>query len=505
MNESKKIKYRKILIAVFLILSIIQLTNAQNDRIVSITDIYLNGEKWLGNDHEIIAGNDDSLTFHYELLSPTNATDKFFYRIMLKDERDSNVRNVNSDYASYVNLPEGKWIFEAGAFDLKGKWVAYPNSVLIDINNQKKIMKQHHSSFISNYKSRDTLIGTPKESKIQRIFSPIIISITIGIILLVLISFIFLKSKIKHNIDEEEMAEKPETVAKEEFDKVATENSALRAEIAALRGQIGAMQTRSEQLQKQNSELQKSLAKIESSKSEVEDLQKQKDELFAVIIHDIKNPVALIKSLVELLSSYDLTATEQQEVIQDIAQTTIKIVSLSQDVSKILTFESNKMNLNFEQNDFTEIVEDVYQRNLIGARNKNIGMTTEIDDTLPEAVFDSQKIDEVIDNLVSNAIKFTQPGGTILIKTEKEDDNIKLSVSDNGQGLSEEDIKHAFKRGSKLTARPTGGESSTGLGLWIVRKLIESHKGKVWVKSAVGKGSTFSFLIPISQKVDQEA
>ena len=155
--------------------------------------------------------------------------------------------------------------------------------------------------------------------------------------------------------------------------------------------------------------------------------------------------------------------------------------------------------MNFEKYDFNEITQDVYQRNLIAAKNKNISMTIETGKDLPTGDMDAQKIDEVIDNLVSNAIKFTQPGGSVLIKTEKVADSLKLSVSDNGLGLSEDDIREAFKRGSKLTARPTAGESSTGLGLWIVKKLIEAHNGRVWVKSAMGKGSTFSFEIPIDQ------
>jgi signal transduction histidine kinase len=120
-------------------------------------------------------------------------------------------------------------------------------------------------------------------------------------------------------------------------------------------------------------------------------------------------------------------------------------------------------------------------------------------DDLPETEFDPQRMDEVIDNLLSNAIKFTPQGGSIRIKTSKELNNIVLEVSDNGLGLTEEDLQNTFKRGVRLSARPTAGESSSGLGLWIVRKLIEAHKGRVWVKSAIGKGSTFAFSIPMKQ------
>jgi signal transduction histidine kinase len=119
---------------------------------------------------------------------------------------------------------------------------------------------------------------------------------------------------------------------------------------------------------------------------------------------------------------------------------------------------------------------------------------------MPDVDLDYQKIDEVIDNLVSNAIKFSHKGGKIRIKTRKNGNNdVTVEVSDNGLGLTEEDIQRAFQRGSKLSAQPTGGEASSGLGLWIVKKLVEAHNGKVWVKSALGQGSTFAFTIPLKQ------
>jgi len=295
------------------------------------------------------------------------------------------------------------------------------------------------------------------------------------------------------------MIDKNSFVTKDEFDRVLYENGELKAEIASLRGQIDALNARGEQLYKENKELQSNLLKLEKSKSELEELQRQKDDLFAVIIHDIKNPASLIKSLVELLTSYDLTATEQQEIINDIAQTTSKIVALSQEVSKILSLEGTKLNLNFDTANLNDIIKDVYQRNQIAAKNKSITMFTDLMEGLPDGEFDVQKIDEVIDNLVSNAIKFTPNGGTVRIKSSKELNNLVVEVSDNGLGLSEDDLKNTFKRGAKLSAQPTAGESSTGLGLWIVKKLVESHKGRVWVKSALGKGSTFAFSIPMNQ------
>lgn len=288
----------------------------------------------------------------------------------------------------------------------------------------------------------------------------------------------------------------------QDYEALLSENKSLKEQLSSMQYQIDALQKRSHELMKQNSSMQRNLLKMEKSKNDIEELQTKKDELFTLIIHDIKNPVALIKQLVELLSSYDLTATEQQEIIKDIANTTAKIINLSQEVSKIMTLESKHLTLNYDNVQITDIILDVYQRNLIAAKNKNIKLIADRNPNIPKALLDPQKTDEILDNLVSNAIKFTQKGGTIIIKSEIEKDYLIISVSDNGLGISEDDIKNAFKLGSRLSARPTGDEPSTGLGLWIVKKLVEAHNGRVWAKSALGKGSTFYVSIPFKSPKD---
>jgi signal transduction histidine kinase len=226
-------------------------------------------------------------------------------------------------------------------------------------------------------------------------------------------------------------------------------------------------------------------------------LQQQKDDLFAIIIHDIKNPAALIKSLVDLLRSYDLTATEQQEIIEDIFETTTRIVTLSQEVSRILALEGTSLHLNLEPGQMNEVVRAVHRRNLVAANNKSISLLLDLEEELPMTLLDSQKMDEVTENLVSNAIKFSHKGGQVRIKSYTDEKNICIEVSDNGLGLSQEDIKKAFQRGVRLSALPTANEPSSGFGLWIVKKLVEAHGGRVEVRSSVGVGSTFIIELPI--------
>ena len=116
---------------------------------------------------------------------------------------------------------------------------------------------------------------------------------------------------------------------------------------------------------------------------------------------------------------------------------------------------------------------------------------------VPEAIFDSDRIGQAVDNLVSNAIKFSSPGSKIIVILDRKGNAAKVSIQDEGPGISSEDQSRLFGEFQKLGNQPTGGEKSTGLGLAIVKKIIEAHGGSVGIESQIGKGSTFSFTIPL--------
>lgn len=473
-----------------------------NKRNIVINNYSINDKLINFSNQEIFLSSNDSISFFYGLeVQPTAKKDAFLFKVSLKVNNDSSVINTGQNFISYKGLAEGRYKLTITAFDLQRKWNAKPYELEFDVDNTKaQLQRQLDSIKLLNEKNKSIKNNDSLEPHEAMLSINYIIGIGISLVAILIFVIIFVKRKqIGFNNQRGKiMDNKSNTI--EELNLLKTENSELRAEIAELRGQIDALNARGELLNKQNKELQSNLNKLEHSKDELEELQKQKDELFAVIIHDIKNPASLIKSLVELLTSYDLTASEQQEIIQDIAQTTSKIVSLSQEVTKILSLESSTVHLNYDLIDINEVIKDVNQKNQIAAKNKSINLFTELMEKLPQGEFDHQKIDEVIDNLVSNAIKFTPNGGAIRIKSSKELNNLVVEVSDNGLGLTEEDLKQTFKRGIKLSAQPTAGESSTGLGLWIVKKLVESHNGRVWVKSTLGKGSTFAFSIPLKRE-----
>ncbi len=483
------------------------------NRQVTISSILINGKTTPISD-KVVINDRDSITINY-LLQTSDAVskDQFLFNYSLMSGDDSISRSIGTSSITWKNLKEKEYVFIINAFDLLRRWTAKEVILRIIVDNDKaNLIKQTDSltKIIAKLETKELAVNFKVQNDMPKsnLFLILIITAILSILATFLISYFIFARRYANNFPNKKNVNNKEkknmadsiVITKEEHDKALVENSNLRAELAAFRGQIDALQVRGNELSAQNKELEKSLLKISSSKKELEELQKQKDDLFTVIIHDIKNPASLIKNLAELLTSYDLTAVEQQEIIQDIANTTNKIVSLSHEVSKILSLEGNQLRLQFEVCNVNEVIEDVVNRNSINGKIKGIQLYKELSQNMEDIEIDPQKIDEVLDNLISNAIKFTPKGGAVRVKSYKDGDRVVLEVSDNGLGLTEDDIKHTFHRGARLSAKPTAGESSTGLGLWIVKKLVEAHNGRVWVKSALGKGSTFAFSLPKKQK-----
>jgi signal transduction histidine kinase len=494
-----------------------QFDNSDFQFYIAFDNIIVNGLSTELNQGALVLSDKDSISITYTLKSKSNnqIRSDYFYRIKFTDGIDTSVSTSGFNVANYKNLQQGKYYIILSAFAVKDKWntgetilpIIVDNNLAALIAKSKEIDKSLKNQIDSLNKAKleqDSLLNKFSDSfwfKLILIFLAFVsgFGLFFAIFYQRLKTLKTLSEKVRKRgvvMSINELA----SISQEEYQKIASDNSSLKGELAAMKGQIDAMLKRGNELTLHNKELEEKLDRLSNSKSDLEELARQKDELFAIVIHDIKNPAALIKNLVDLLRSYDLTANEQQEIIEDIAETTLVIVQLSQEVTKILNLESGLMHLDFEDNPITEIIEDIVTRNKVAANKKNMTIFTEFDKNLPYCELDAQKIDEVLDNLVSNAIKFTQNGGTIRVKAYKELRDIIVEVSDNGLGLSEDDVAKAFRRGQKLSAHPTGDEFSTGMGLWIVKKIVDAHHGKVWIKSLLGKGSTFAFSLPQKQE-----
>ena len=277
------------------------------------------------------------------------------------------------------------------------------------------------------------------------------------------------------------------------------ENEILKHENAMLNKQIHRLNARSFELRLQNNNLNEKLQEIETSNKKLEKIKKEKDELFELIIQDIKNPSMIIKNLVDIVSSFDNFTTDQQAVVRALVKTVKHVVNISQDISKVLLISDSEKLTNSAFIDPVDLIEKVIENNKLDAQVKQQTISTDYANNLPKFKVDEQKIFEVFNNLVSNAIKYTQVSGKIKVKVNCPDKkNMEIKVCDNGLGISEEELKSAFQRGKQfLDMDIVEQESQGGIGIWIVKRIVEAHKGRLWVESIPGRGSTFTVQIPI--------
>jgi len=285
----------------------------------------------------------------------------------------------------------------------------------------------------------------------------------------------------------------------------STEINQLKKRIEILQKSLSSLKDENRDIKRINIELEKEKKRLEETVKRLEEIHKKKDELFTMYIHDIKNPAATIKSMADLFSHLDLTLDEQKEIIKALTITADKLIRITTEITKILTYEFSLNEIEFSLHSIEKVLEDVYHCNKQKAKLKGQKIAIDMKTPLPEVEIDKDMIFDAIDNLLDNAIKFSEDSKTIYITAELQSDQICVQVLDNGPGIPLEEIEKAFKKGSRLSPKPTGGEISTGYGLWIVKKIVEAHHGKVWLKSEQNKGSNFGFKIPVRQTFNNYA
>lgn len=482
------------------------------DYAAKIESVAVNGEQAeviFGN--KVIIANNDSIKFNFNV-SPISSERPILYRVtLIMEGKDTSVNIINSPEVRYANLPQANYTFEVNAFDSNSDWRSKSDRIDFKVDNMLSslLLKLKNLEIKNDNLSKEIDRLENSNGTVSTISNIAIIFLVVVILVFVVI---YMKNKPKDNKQKKlkTLENKPTSIGKQGV-KVSSsnqinlekENSDLRQELKSLRMQIDKMQERSRSLILQNKDLQEKLSMTSKAKKELEDLQRQKEDLFATVVHDIKNPASIIKGMVDLLTNYDNNANNFDDIMKDIAASSSRILMLSSEISKIMALEGNGVQLHREFVDINDIASDVFTRNTYNAKNKKITYESMFDSNLPEINIDILRIDEVMDNLISNAIKYTPINGSVLVETtfDRDKNHIVFSVSDTGQGLSEEDIKQTFQKGATLSSKPTAGESATGLGLWIVKKMVEAHDGFVWVKSKKGEGSTFAFSIPVNQKV----
>ncbi|MBN1391759.1 MAG: response regulator [Sedimentisphaerales bacterium] len=243
---------------------------------------------------------------------------------------------------------------------------------------------------------------------------------------------------------------------------------------------------------------------IERKKVErkLKDAIEAKSQFMSMVSHELRVPLTSIKESISIvLEGLTGKITKEQENCLGIAKRNVdRLNRLINDLLDFHKLEAGRMNFNMQDSNVNEIVKEVYDTMLPVAKEKKINLVLEIDSNLPRVSFDKDKINQVLSNLVNNAIKFTKEG-SVTITTSREEDTIRVSVSDTGCGIKKEDLPKLFHEFEQLETVGIEKVNGTGLGLAISKEIVTKHNGEIWAESEAGKGSTFSFTLP-TQEMD---
>ncbi len=238
--------------------------------------------------------------------------------------------------------------------------------------------------------------------------------------------------------------------------------------------------------------LQESNKQITESNGELEQLVKEKNELMEIVSHDLKNPIGAVRLFAELIENQTFTGDEVLTASAQIAHTSDRMLALVKNVLDMNRLESGGVSMEQKQVHLAPMIEAVHWQYTSHAEAKKIQVHFSNETaSSTTALADEQTMMQILDNLVSNAVKYSPHGKNIFIRLKSSPEAVRVEVEDEGPGISAEDMKKLFGKFARLSARPTGGEHSTGLGLSIVKKLVEAMNGKVWCESEYGHGATF--------------
>ncbi|HUK55252.1 MAG TPA: response regulator [Nitrospiria bacterium] len=254
---------------------------------------------------------------------------------------------------------------------------------------------------------------------------------------------------------------------------------------------------RTEELANKNTELQTMMEKAQEA-------DRLKTQFLANMSHELRTPLnAIIGFAQVMLEGIDGQITDvQRKDLTAIYQSGKHLLEMINDILDVAKIEAGQMTLHLEETRLDEIVQSVMASSKGLIKGKEIEVTSEVAKDLPMIRADRVRLRQVLLNLISNAVKFTAKG-EVRVKAVRNSKSIRVSVSDTGMGIRQDDVPKLFKEFRQLDASTTRNQGGTGLGLVIVKRFIELHGGRIWVESQFGHGSTFSFTLPLESSTQE--
>src|SRR2546428_984256 len=232
---------------------------------------------------------------------------------------------------------------------------------------------------------------------------------------------------------------------------------------------------------------------------ELEIASRHKSQFLANMSHELRAPLNAINGFSEVLLErmFGQLNDKQAEYLEDILSSGRHLHSLINDILDLSKVEAGRMELDLATFDLPLALDNALTLVRERAARHGIALDRSVDPRIDSVVGDERKIKQVLLNLLSNAVKFTPEGGRIALRAVLADGSVEISVSDTGVGIAPDDQDAVFEEFRQVGGDSAGKREGTGLGLTLAKKFVELHSGRIWVKSEVGKGSTFTFALPV--------
>lgn len=301
----------------------------------------------------------------------------------------------------------------------------------------------------------------------------------------------------------EELLRQQQTITQQSLElqaihkEILEKHHELQTQKEALQDQSDYLHEANQTITMMHEEVQQQKNEILKKNEELLNLNNEKNNLISIVAHDLKSPLNQMRGLLSIIKvKIDKTDAETVACLEMIEKSATRLTALIAKILDVEAIESKDLNLVIERFSLSEILKLLAERYKLSAAEKSITILNEFEEdvlVMADKVYTMQ----IFDNLLSNAIKFSPPDKKVYIRIDKGTDRIVTEIKDEGPGISADDMKKLFGKYQKLTARPTGNESSTGLGLSIVKKFAEAMDGQIWCESELGNGA--SFLVSLNK------
>lgn len=230
---------------------------------------------------------------------------------------------------------------------------------------------------------------------------------------------------------------------------------------------------------------------------------KLRKDFIANVSHELRTPISMLQGYSEAIID-DIAGSdeEKKELAQIIYDESLRMGRLVNELLDLARIEAGHIQLNIEPVNMTDFCERIFRKFTGVAKENDVELISEIVTSDTEAYVDADRIEQVMTNLVDNAIRYTSVSGSVTIRLEETLNGFKLEIEDSGAGIPEEDLPFVFERFYKADKARTRGRAGTGLGLAIVKNIVEAHKGRVSAHSKIGEGTTFSVFLPFGEADD---